>query len=145
MYLHKMQYSFVIIYTKGKIKMAEQKMYELGATIRQLRLQHKMTQKRLANLLGVTDANVSRYENNIAVPPLETLRTLAATFDVSMDTLCGLEKGNTLYLQGLTIEQEATVRELTEAFRTKNVTVGKNSPEGQYALIGRITEQLTKK
>ena len=125
--------------------MEEKMPYELGATIRELRIRNQLTQKKLAKILGVTEASVSRYESNISTPPFETLRTLAVTFRVSMDTLCGLEHGGTLYLQGLTEEQEAVIRELTDVFRAKNATVGKGDPDRQYALIGKITEKLSKK
>ena len=51
--------------------------YELGATIKELRKKQNMTQKELAQRLNVSEATICKYENNTATPPFETLRSLA--------------------------------------------------------------------
>ena len=117
--------------------------YDLGSTIIKLREKQNMTQKKLADKLGVTDSTVCRYENNTATPPFETLRTLAAIFNVSMDELCGMQPKGTVSLAGLSEGQKDIIKELTEDFRSGTVASNKASIE-KYALLGRILEELKK-
>ena len=66
-------------------------MYDLGALIRSLRKERKITQKKLGEMLDVTEGTISKYEANTMTPPFETLRSIASIFNVSMDTLCGMK------------------------------------------------------
>lgn len=50
---------------------------------------HELTQSDIAKLLGVTQANVYKYEKGISEPPLETVKWYADYFDVSLDYLLG--------------------------------------------------------
>ena len=71
-------------------------MYDLGALIRSLRKERKITQKKLGEMLDVTEGTISKYEANTMTPPFETLRSIASIFNVSMDTLCGMKHQGTL-------------------------------------------------
>ncbi|RKL63075.1 XRE family transcriptional regulator [Thermoanaerobacteraceae bacterium SP2] len=48
-----------------------------------------MTQKQLAELIGTTEASLSRYENNLREPKAEIISKLAKTLGVSTDYLLG--------------------------------------------------------
>ncbi|MCL2562842.1 MAG: helix-turn-helix domain-containing protein [Oscillospiraceae bacterium] len=56
--------------------------------VKELRKERKMTQRQMANVLGITERSYQRYEaeNN---PNNETLIKLADYFDVSTDYLLG--------------------------------------------------------
>lgn len=58
-----------------------------GKAIAKLRKEKGMTQKELADLLGVSDKAVSRWENDKNYPDIETLRRISTTFRVSIDEL----------------------------------------------------------
>ena len=45
--------------------------YDLGAMIRSLRKERKITQKQLGDLLGVSEGTVSKYEANVSLPPFD--------------------------------------------------------------------------
>lgn len=62
---------------------------KIGKQIRKLRLEHKMTQEELAELLGVSFQAVSKWENEQSLPDLTMLPVLADFFRVSMDELMG--------------------------------------------------------
>lgn len=63
-----------------------------GNKISQLRKQHNMTQKDLAELLSVTDKAVSKWERGINFPDLMTLEKIAEVFNTPVVELLGIEQ-----------------------------------------------------
>ena len=51
--------------------------YDFGIILRDLRKSKGYTQKRLADMLGLSVTAVSKYEINQSSPPLETLRAIS--------------------------------------------------------------------
>lgn len=64
-------------------------MARFGELLAELRADHKMTQKDLANILFVTPGTISNYEKGIYYPDVEKLIQLADFFRVSTDYLLG--------------------------------------------------------
>ena len=62
--------------------------------IKQLRIDNNLTQKDIAEKLGMTPTGISYWESGNAVPNYETLKKLADLFNVSIDFLIGNEKTN---------------------------------------------------
>ncbi len=60
-------------------------MKELGERLRGLRESVKLSQVKMAELLGVKQSSINRYEQGLSAPSLETLVKYADYFDVSMD------------------------------------------------------------
>lgn len=54
----------------------------IGENIKELRLQHNMSQLELAKIIGVTDKAVSSWENNIKTPRMGTLQRIADYFNI---------------------------------------------------------------
>ena len=54
----------------------------IGENIKKVRKQKHMTQRELAEALGMRDAAISKYEKGIVTPPLETLKQLADVLQV---------------------------------------------------------------
>ncbi|MBQ5330026.1 MAG: helix-turn-helix transcriptional regulator [Oscillospiraceae bacterium] len=119
-------------------------MYDLGALIRSLRKERKITQKKLGELLDVTEGTISKYEANLMTPPFETLRSIASVFNVSMDTLCGMKHQGTVSVHGLTEAQTETIKALVDSYRIKNAQTGKQLTQEQFSVLGRITAELAK-
>ncbi|WP_218184409.1 helix-turn-helix domain-containing protein [Thermoanaerobacter thermocopriae] len=65
-------------------------MSTLGERIKQLRLEHGMTQEEFGKLFGVTKYSISLYESNKTSPSDEIKKKIAEYFNVSMDWLMGL-------------------------------------------------------
>jgi transcriptional regulator with XRE-family HTH domain len=61
----------------------------IGQRIRQLRSEHKITQKELSDYLGLTPKMISFYELGQRTPPSDIILKLAAKFNVSTDYLLG--------------------------------------------------------
>jgi len=57
--------------------------------LRSLREGVKLSQAKIARLVGTTQASINRYEKQVGLPPHETLLWYADYFDVSMDYLYG--------------------------------------------------------
>ena len=49
----------------------------------------KLSQAKIAKMVGTTQASINRYEKQVGLPPHETLLWYADYFDVSMDYLYG--------------------------------------------------------
>ena len=50
---------------------------------------HHLTQRQVAERLGIAQPSYIRYENGKAEPTLENLVKIADLYDVSIDFLCG--------------------------------------------------------
>lgn len=79
-----------------------------GENIRKLRIEHGLTQEKLADFLGVSFQAVSKWERGDTVPDIFMLPTIAAFFGVTTDhLLCfdqiemekDIEKYEALYYQ----------------------------------------------
>ncbi len=61
-----------------------------GQRIRELRSEYEMSQKDLAEKVGVKQNTVAQYEKGIVKPSLEILVKLAITFQTTTDYILGL-------------------------------------------------------
>ena len=59
----------------------------IGENLRRLRREKDITQEQLAEVLGVSDQSVSRWENDACYPDMELLPTMAKFFETSVDKL----------------------------------------------------------
>ena len=60
-------------------------MQEIGKRLKQLRKNMHLTQIQMADILGVKQASITKYEQGLAAPGVEILRRYADYFHVSMD------------------------------------------------------------
>lgn len=61
----------------------------LGQRLKELRLSVKLSQKKMAEILGTQQTSINRYETNQYDPPAKTILVYADYFDVSIDYLFG--------------------------------------------------------
>ena len=120
------------------------KVFDLGMNLRNLRKSKNWTQKRLSELLSISEASISKYEGNIATPPIDTLRAYAALFKISMDELLGNQNKGTLSLQGLTDSQIEVIRQLADTFKNPTHSVSDELPESSYNVIGHVAMEIYK-
>lgn len=118
--------------------------YDFGLLLRRLRKEKGMTQQQLADRLNVSVTTVSKYESNNASPPMETLRTLAVTLNVSMDELCGTQSRGTVSLYGLSETQAKIIQNLTLEFRQHNMGTKKSLSQEQCNILGSIVAEFAK-
>ena len=65
---------------------------QFSANLRNLRTEHKLSQKDLAQILGIDHQTISRLERDYNEPNLEILEKLADYFKCSVDYLLGRER-----------------------------------------------------
>jgi len=57
----------------------------IGEKIKKRRLELNLTQKELADAVGITEATLSRYENNLRIPNADILKKIATILKTDMD------------------------------------------------------------
>ncbi len=77
--------------------------------MKQLRIQKGLSQKELANSLGIAYKNYNTYELGRATPDIDTLIKIANYYHVSLDYLCGNEF-HRIELGFLSEKKEAVVK-----------------------------------
>lgn len=97
-------------------------MVDFGTVLKQLRLGADMTQKEVAEKIGVTKSVISYYELQERTPSPEVLVKLASMFNVTTDYLLGIEHsaGSTLDVSGLLEEDIQFLKNTIELLRKKN-------------------------
>ena len=80
-------------------KIRRTKMDSFGKRLAELRKEHNLTQNDVAEKLNVSPQAVSKWENDLTSPDIETLIKLAEMFDISVDELVGKKSAPAQYLQ----------------------------------------------
>mgnify|MGYP001394722079 FL=1 len=66
-------------------------MKDFSEVLRELRKEKGLTQKKLAEELGLTERSIRHYEARTHRPDIDILIRIARYFDVSLDYLAGLK------------------------------------------------------
>jgi transcriptional regulator with XRE-family HTH domain len=117
----------------------------LGLRIKQLRKQHKWTQKELAAKTDVRFPQLNKYECGLHAPPVEKLVKIAEVFDTTVDFLLTGNRSEQRPLHNLRLlerfraleefnaeDQEAVIK-LIDAMIVKNKVEGAINPFAQKA------------
>lgn len=93
---------------------------DFGTRIKTLRTQTGITQKQLAERLGVTKSVVSYYELLERSPSPEILVKMAQIFHVSTDYLLGMKTAQVLDISDLEEEDKMLLQHIASVLRGKN-------------------------
>ena len=91
----------------------------MGEKLRNLRIEKRLTQKQVAERIGLAISAVSSYESGSRYPSYEVLVRLAHIFHVSADYLLGMTETRNIDVTGLTDEEVDVVSQLVEMLRKK--------------------------
>ena len=94
-------------------------MVNFGIKLKQLREAQKMSQKQLADRLGVAPNSVSAYESGTRYPSFETLIKIAGMFHVTTDYLLGQERRHTVDISYLPDDERGLIIEMVHYLTRK--------------------------
>ena len=94
-------------------------MVDFGKKLKELRKQSGMTQRQLADKLGITKSVVSYYELSERTPSPDVLKDIALIFRVSTDYLLGIERNKTIDVSDLSDEDINLLLATVEALKKK--------------------------
>ncbi len=95
--------------------------YDFGLTLKNLRKKKKLSQEQVAKKLNLTKSSISGYENNIITPSIDTIRAFSVLYDTTSDYLLGLEKKESIEIDGLTQRQRDIIETLILEFKTTDL------------------------
>ena len=95
-------------------------MVNMGEKLKSLRIEKKLTQKQVADRIGLAISAVSSYESGTRYPSYDVLVKLARIFHVSTDYLLGMTDKRNIDVTGLSDNEIELVSQLVDTLRNKN-------------------------
>lgn len=92
-------------------------MVNMGEKLRSLRIEKNLTQKQVADRIGLAISAVSSYESGSRYPTYDTLIKLARIFHVSTDYLLGITDKRNVDVTGLDDEDVGLISQLVDKLR----------------------------
>lgn len=94
-------------------------MVNMGEKLKSLRVEKKLTQKQIADRIGLAISAVSSYESGTRYPSFDVLIKLAGIYHVSTDYLLGITNTRNIDVTGLSDNEIELVAQLVDALRHK--------------------------
>lgn len=94
-------------------------MVDMGKKLHSLRTEMKLTQKQVADRIGLAISAVSAYESGTRYPSYETLVKLSRMFHVSTDYLLGLTEKRSIDVTGLDDAEIELLSQLVDKLKKK--------------------------
>ena len=94
-------------------------MVNMGEKLKSLRIEKKLTQKQVADRIGLAISAVSSYESGTRYPSYDVLVKLARIFHVSTDYLLGMTDIRNIDVTGLSDNEIELVSQLVDTLRNK--------------------------
>ena len=95
----------------------------MGEKLKSLRIEKNLTQKQVADRIGLAISAVSSYESGTRYPSYDVLVKLARIFHVSTDYLLGITNIRNIDVTGLRDNEIELVSQLVDMLRNKNNSV----------------------
>ena len=96
--------------------------YDIGSKIKAARLEKKLTQEQVAELLGVSRQTISNWENEKSYPDIISVIKMSDCYEVSLDYLLKGEQTMKTYYEYLE-ESTNVVKSNTNIIKTGRLTV----------------------
>lgn len=87
-------------------------MVDIGYVIRELRIENKLTQQKLAEFINVSSAAIIAWESGRKFPSIEHLILLAKFFGVPLNYVAGVDRRKCMVIDNLTQNQRNLLRTL---------------------------------
>ena len=119
-------------------------MFDFGNHLRMRREKHGISQDELGRRVGRVGSVISNYENNLKVPTLDVLITMANIYGVSLDYLVGFDKKDQIFLNDLTDEQRELVHRLIRELKQSTRPKGGGLSKDQQEIINLVMKEFSK-
>ena len=96
--------------------------FEYGQRIKELREKENVSQRQLAEALGVTRSSINQFEQQYDIIPIKRLNQIAIFFNVSIDYLFGLTETKQYKNSRFEIDFELSSKRLKEWRKSKKLT-----------------------
>ncbi len=120
-------------------------MYDFGELLKELRISKGLSQAQLSKKIHKSKTVISNYENNLKTPPLDTLCDLALLYNVSLDYLAGIERKQSIVVDGLTENQKSIIQKAVAEFRNKPVVHQPGLSPNQQDIINSFIVEFSSK
>ena len=95
-------------------------MVNMGLKLKNLRKEKQLTQKQIADRIGLAISAVSSYESGTRYPSYDVLIRLAHIFHVSTDYLLGVTDKREIDVTGLNDQEVELISQIIDILRSKN-------------------------
>ena len=92
----------------------------MGSKLKNLRKEKQLTQKQIADRIGLAISAVSSYESGTRYPSYDVLIRLAHIFHVSTDYLLGVTDKREIDVTGLNDQEVELISQIIDILRSKN-------------------------
>ena len=94
---------------------------KIGQFLRELRTEKKLTQEQFAEIIGMTNRSISRWENGVNMPDFDVLIQIAEYFDVSIEEILDGERRTS----SMDNETEETLLKVADYNNSENMIFSK--------------------
>lgn len=106
--------------------------------LKELRLSKSLLQEDIGNYLGISSQSVSKWENGLSEPDIETQKKLADYFNVSLDYLLGREYKDEEYQE---LHNQVFNNPDLKIFFDKTKDLSKEDLKWVLALVEKVQEE----
>lgn len=119
-------------------------MFDFGNHLRMLRERYGISQEELGRRVGRAGSVISNYENNLKIPSLDVLITMAGIYNVSLDYLVGFNKEDQVLLTDMTEEQRDLVHRLIKELKQSTRPRNGGLSADQQVILNLIMKEFSK-
>lgn len=119
-------------------------MFDFGNHLRMLRERYGISQEELGRRVGRAGSVISNYENNLKLPSLDVLITMAEIYNVSLDYLVGFNKADQVFLTNMTEEQRDLIHRLIKELKQSTRPVDGGLSAEQQVILNLIMKEFSK-
>lgn len=117
----------------------------LGERLRNARERKNLTQVAVRERTGINNKTLSGYEKGVSEPDIETLKKLAALYEVTVDWITG---NNTIYAEKsktnpIVLEEKTTYENLSES-KKKLLDKYDKLPKDKQHILDQLAEVMIK-